>query len=101
MAQQINVKTQTLRDTAQHVRNQNNRLDEILANSRNKVTALENSWESDAGREIRAKINAFANNHFEAYKSIVESYAAHLIRTAEKYEVTEETAERNASAFTE
>ena len=97
----IRISTQTLRDTAQYVRDRNLQLENTLNEVRSKVTALDNTWKSDAGDEIRRKITAFSNNHFNQYKEVVESYATYLVTTADMYEATETKSESNASAFQE
>jgi len=97
----ILISTQTLRDTAQYVRDRNAKLESTLNDVRNKVTQLNNTWKSDAGEEIRRKITAFGNNHFNQYKEVVESYAKYLVTTADTYEALEGKTEGNAKSFQE
>lgn len=98
MADSIKVSTQVLKETASKVRNINAKLDEKLATINKNMNDLEASWSSDAGRDIRANMNAL-KPRFEEYKNVVESYAKFLDTTAATYEQTEQTIQNNAGAF--
>ncbi len=98
MAGGIQVTTQVLTETAGKIRNINANMDSKLADINNKMNALESTWQSAASNDIRAAMNAM-KPRFEEYKNVVESYAKFLDNTAQSYEVTETTAQSNASAF--
>mgnify|MGYP003297195351 CR=1 FL=1 len=98
MAESIKVSTSVLKETAGKVRGINAKLDEQLASINKKMNDLESSWSSDAGRDIRANMNAL-KPRFEDYKKIVESYANFLDETAATYEETEQIVQQNASQF--
>ncbi len=98
MADSIQISTQVLVDTATKIRNINNTLDQKLAEINKNMNDLEATWKSDAASDIRAAMNAL-KPRFEEYKTVVESYAKFLNRTAESYETTETAIQNNASAF--
>lgn len=98
MAGGIQVTTQVLTETAGKIRNINANMDSKLADINNKMNALESTWQSAAANDIRAAMNAM-KPRFEEYKNVVESYAKFLDNTAQSYEVTETTAQSNASQF--
>ncbi len=98
MAGGIKVSTQVLTETAQKMRSINANMDNKLADINTKMNNLENTWQSAAGQEIRAAMNAM-KPRFEEYKRVVESYAKFLDTTAQSYEATENTAQNNASQF--
>lgn len=98
MADSIQITTQVLDDTATKIRNINNTLDQKLAEINKNMNDLEATWKSDAANDIRAAMNAL-KPRFEEYKTVVESYAKFLNRTAESYETTETAIQNNASAF--
>lgn len=99
MADSIKISTQVLTDTAQKVRNCNTAMDEKLADINKNMNDLEATWKSDAASDIRAAMNALANNKFEQYKNVIESYAKFLVNAAQSYETTESAIQSNASAF--
>lgn len=98
MAESIKVSTQVLKDTAQDVRIKNTNLDDKLKEINKAMNQLEQSWKSEAGSEIRNKMNAL-QPRFEEYKNVIESYAKFLDKTAQDYETTEATVKSNASQF--
>lgn len=98
MAGGIQVTTQVLTETAGKIRGINANMDTKLADINIKMNNLESTWQSAASTDIRAAMNAM-KPRFEEYKSVVESYAKFLDSTAQAYEVTETTAQSNASQF--
>ena len=98
MAGGIQVTTQVLTETAGKIRGINANMDGKLADINAKMDGLESTWQSSASTDIRAAMNAM-KPRFEEYKNVVESYAKFLDATAQAYEVTETTAQSNASAF--
>lgn len=98
MAGGIQVTTQVLTETAGKIRSINANMDSKLADIHNKMDSLQNTWQSSASNDIRAAMTAM-KPRFEEYKNVVESYAKFLDSTAQSYEVTETTAQNNASQF--
>lgn len=98
MADSIQISTQVLMDTASKVRNINATLDEKLAECNNQMQNLKNTWNSAAAEDIRAAMLAM-KPRFEQYKSVIDSYATFLDKTAQSYEATESSIQTNAGAF--
>lgn len=99
MAENINVSSEVLNETASKIRTCNSEMDEQLNDILNQVNSLEKSWSSTASSTIRDAMNAMKPK-FEQYKEVVESYAKFLVDTAQLYEETESTINTNASQFT-
>lgn len=99
MAENINVSSEALNETASKIRTCNTEMDEQLTEILTKVNNLEDSWSSTASDTIRNAMNAMKPK-FEQYKEVVESYAKFLVDTAQLYEETESTINSNASQFT-
>lgn len=98
MADSIQISTQVLMDTAESVRNINTTMDDKLAEINKSMDALQATWKSDAGNDIRQAMNEM-KPRFEQYKNVVESYAKFLVNTAQSYESTESAIQTNANAF--
>lgn len=98
MADSIQISTQVLMDTAESVRNINTTMDDKLAEINKSMDALQATWKSDAGNDIRQAMNDM-KPRFEQYKNVVESYAKFLVNTAQSYESTESAIQTNANAF--
>jgi WXG100 family type VII secretion target len=94
----IQVATQALTDTASKVLGINGTLNAKLADCNSAMNALENSWDSDASKDIRGAMNALKPK-FEQYKGVVDSYCKFLQTTAQTYEDTEAAIQGNAGAF--
>lgn len=97
-AMSINVSTQEMRDTAEEIRKRKETLRNQLNEINKKMNDLAQTWTSEASEEIRGKMNGM-KGRFDQYDTVVENYAAFLIKAAEMYEETESTAKKNASAF--
>lgn len=98
MADSIKISTQVLYDTAKKVRDINGTMDDKLAECNREMNNLESTWKSDAATDIRQAMNAL-KPRFAEYKSVIESYATFLDRTAQNYDTTEGTIQTNAGAF--
>ena len=98
MADSIKVSTQVLVDTAKKIRDCNTKMDQKLADCNKEMNNLEANYKSDAATDIRAAMNAL-KPRFEEYRTVVESYAKFLDRTAQSYEATETSIQNNANAF--
>lgn len=94
----INVDTQTLVETAGKMRQINNSLFEKLGAINQCMNALEGSFQSESGDEIRRAMNAL-KPQFAKYKEIVEQYAVFLVKTAESYESTTGAQKQRAAAI--
>ena len=94
----IDVSVQSVRESAQLLRQLNGELWRTLQEMLGQMNCLESSWESETSVMIRGKFNALTP-HFEQYTHVIESYASYLETTAENYEVTEATLQQNASSI--
>ncbi len=98
MAGGIKITSQVVRDAAAKINKLNMEMDNALSDIKSKMNALESTWQSDAGNEIRSAMNAL-QPRFNEYKEVVDSYVTFLNTTAQRYEETEQTVQNNASAF--
>lgn len=98
MSDQFRISTQVLLETADKIRAINNTLDSKLAEINKSMNDLEATFKSDSSNEIRAAMNSL-KPRFAEYKEVVESYAKHLVNTAQSFESTEAANVANASAF--
>ena len=98
MAGGIKITSQVVRGAAEKIKNLNMEMDTALSDIKSKMNALESTWQSDAGNEIRSAMNAL-QPRFNEYKEVVDSYVTFLNTTAQRYEETEQTVQSNASAF--
>ncbi len=98
MADSIKVSTQVLLDTAAKVRACNTKMDSRLTDINKAMNDLQSTWKSDAAEDIRAAMNALKPK-FEEYKSVVESYAGFLDKTAQSFEDTEQSVQTYAGQF--
>lgn len=98
MADSIKISTQVLLDTAKKVRDLNTAMDQKLADINKSMNDLKATWQSEAGDEIRAAMNAMKPK-FEEYRTVIEEYAKFLVKTAQSYETTETVIENNANQF--
>lgn len=95
----VKVNTQTLKDTAQEIRNINESLDSKLEEIRKGMNNLNSTWKSDSATAITDAINNLASTSFVEYKNTVDSYAKFLDGAAESWETTETSIEANANQF--
>lgn len=98
MADSIKISTQVLFDTATKVRNCNSNMDAKLQDIMKTMKDLDATWKSDAATAIIANMNAL-QPEFERYKTIVESYAKFLEKSAQSYEQTEQSVQTYADQF--
>ena len=98
MSDEFRISTQVLLEAADKIRAINNTLDSKLAEINKSMNDLETTFKSDSSNEIRAAMNSL-KPRFAEYKEVVESYAKHLVNTAQSFESTEAANVANASAF--
>ena len=94
----IQVQTQVLLDTAEKMKSINSNMTEKLEEMTREINNLEAEWKGDASSEIRAAINALKPK-VEEYRNVVDSYAKHLITTAQNWEQSETTIQSKAETF--
>ena len=94
MADSIKISTQVLLDTATKVRNCNTNMDAKLQDIMKTMKDLDATWKSDAATAMNA-----LQPEFERYKTIVESYAKFLEKSAQSYEQTEQSVQTYADQF--
>ena len=98
MADSIKLSTLVLLVTATKVRNCNTYMDAKLQDIMKTMKDLDATWKSDAATAIIANMNAL-QPEFERYKTIVESYAKFLEKSAQSYEQTEQSVQTYADQF--
>lgn len=98
MSDEFRISTQVLLETADKIKVINNTLDSKLAEINKSMNDLEATFKSDSATEIRSAMNSL-KPRFAEYKEVVESYAKHLVNTAQSFESTEAANVSNASAF--
>ena len=98
MSDEFRISTQVLLETADKIKVINNTLDSKLAEINKSINDLDASFKSDSATEIRSAMNSL-KPRFAEYKEVVESYAKHLVNTAQSFESTEAANVANASAF--
>ena len=96
----MTIDTQKLKDTATYVSTLKGEILDILNDFHGKVARLEDTWDSDASRATVLGINNLKPK-FDNFSSVVDSYVNYLNTTAESYETTETTNNRNAEATAE
>lgn len=62
------------------------------------ISALSQTWQSDAGTTIVAKIKGM-DSKFTEYNAVIGSYVSFLTSTVQAYDTTEKLINSNASAF--
>ena len=99
MAENINVSTQALVETATEIRNINKTLDEKLLEVNKIITNLTSAgWESEGAENTKKEINEM-KPRFDEYKKVVDTYAAFLEQSSESYVSTETAIAKNAEAI--
>lgn len=100
MAENINVSSEVLNETASKIRTYNTQMDIDLDSVFTQITTLESEygWTSQASETIRESMNALKPK-LEKFTEAVEMYAKFLVDTAQLYEETESTINTNASQF--
>ena len=94
----INVSTEEVNQIATNIERINGELRDYLNAIKNKMNGLEMHFDSRSGDTIRQKMNDL-NPTFEKYQEAVAGYVAFLREVATNFEATEQTAQKNASAF--
>lgn len=98
MAQTIMIGLAELNSTAKRVRNLNLSMLERLNNIENEMNRLSDTWQSNAGNQIRERFAAL-KPAFEDYRQVIENYALFLENTAANYEAAEQAIYIQASQF--
>jgi len=94
----INITLEELTNAANNIRRRNDELNGILANIKNQMNNLRNTWESEAARNILATFSS-VEPKFQQYFDVIASYADFLDKTVLSYQSTESTNVANAAAF--
>ncbi len=100
MAEQ-KVQSQVLRDGADKIRQQNNSLNTTLDQFKAKINTLTQIWNGDAQSELVQQFTNKLYPRFQEYFDVINTYADHLITTAEAYEAAEETLISQADTATD
>lgn len=94
----ISISLEEVSSTASSISTRNTRLTQLLEDIGNKVMALESTWQSEGGEEIRTAMTKFKPT-FETYKKYMDEYVKFLNDTVAAYEGTEKQIKSNASSF--
>lgn len=90
MSGQIRVNTEQVKQIAQTIEKQNNKLFEILKNSQSTVNNLSSSWEGEAAQATLQVYNNFSKKYFQQYHDILNQYVQFLrVNVADGYFQTE------------
>lgn len=99
MAEGISISLSEVSRTAGTIRTLNNNLTAQLNDIKTQMNNLSATWQSDASETIRTNFNSMANQQFENYRRIIESYAKFLDDTVSTYDSVETAINNNANAF--
>ncbi len=94
----IQISLNEVAETAARLRSLNSRMYEELSIMKQQMNALDGTWISQAGEEIRSRFNLFSAR-FEKEKEVIEAYAAFLDLTVNTYDALESSITGNASSI--
>ena len=95
----IKITTSELTSAAAQIRSYNDSLRDDLNQIYTAMQSLDATWQSDAGRDIRAAMDSHRDRFFQQYYNVIDSYAQFLDRSASNYEQVETSIQSNANAF--
>lgn len=95
---EIQITIAEVAQTANKLRQHNQRLNEILMAIKKIMNDLEANWQSPAAQTIRQKLNGM-QPLFSQYYETIEAYAKFLDQTAIVYEQAESIMNQQASSF--
>ncbi len=74
------ISTAQVQEISNNIKALNDRLNETLTSTQNKVQALLNQWEGDAAQTTIAAYNSFAAKYFNTYHQMMNEYVLYLNR---------------------
>ncbi len=100
MSSLIRINTDKVLDIANVMSGLNEDLQNTLTETQKTVNDLYEIWKGEASEATREAINQFANDYFQNYKDLIDSYIEFLRKNvAEGYEETENLNTSLAEAF--
>ena len=100
MAGTIKISTDRVLSIAGEIENINNKLNETLTESQNKIKSLNSTWQGEAATATITAFDSFASNYFQNYYDIIKAYVVFLRQNvAADYEATETQNVGLADAF--
>lgn len=100
MATQITLDSEQVLSIATQIESDNQRLQELLTESKGTIDSLSASWTGQAADETRSSYESFANKFFQSYHDILDQYVKFLrSNVAAQYEQTEQVNTQLADAF--
>lgn len=98
MADGIRITSEELRHTGSCMRQLNRSMREHLNQIHSEMNRLSDTWQSDAGSQIRERFAAM-RPAFEEYQKVIEQYVIFLDNTATNYEMAEQAIYKQAAQF--
>lgn len=102
MAQQVQITldTEQVLAIATQIETDNNRLKELLENTKQTIDSLSSTWTGKASDETRASYAEFSGKYFQKYFDVLEQYVKFLrTNVSDQYSQTETANESIADAF--
>ena len=97
---QITLDTEQVMAIASQIESDNNKLKELLENTKSAINALSSTWTGQAADETRSSYEGFANKFFQQYYDILDQYVKFLrTNVSEQYTETENVNIKLADAF--
>lgn len=75
---QITLDTEQVLAIASQIESDNNKLKELLENTKASIDSLSATWTGQAAEETRASYESFANKFFQQYYDILDQYVKFL-----------------------
>ena len=100
MASQMTIDTAQVLAIASQINGDNQRLRELLDESKATMNSLSGSWTGPAAEASRSAYESFSNKYFQTYFDLLDQYVKFLRNNvAQQYEETEQGNVRLADVF--
>ena len=97
---QITLDTEQVLSIASQIESDNNKLKELLENTKSTIDSLSAAWTGQAADDTRAAYEGFANKFFQQYYDILDQYVKFLrVNVSEQYTETENVNVKLSDAF--
>lgn len=94
----IQISLQEVSGAASRISSLNQQIYDLLQAMKKDMNALDVSWISDGGREIRCRFNVFSAR-FDNQKSVIDAYVRFLEMTVSSYDSMESAITGNAATM--
>lgn len=94
----IRISLSQVQEVSSRIRSLNATMYDLLSRMKADMNALDTSWVSDSGDEIRSRFQMFSQR-FETQKEIIDSYAEFLDLVVSTYDTNESMMHNNASGI--